>query len=156
MRKVFKFFLFALFFLSSNHIIAQEKTTLYDFVGAWEFVTPPRQADAPPMPFLSTLKVFDIMGNCLQLKVSEQGTVVRQTAKIEVEGEDILKECVNYSISSISQPLNNAVFKLKYKIFDGPDGNKYLGIMGGAKQVDGKETYDWQELWRKVDKIKKS
>jgi len=86
------------------------------------------------------------------LKVTEQGTVVWQTAKIELESEDILKESLNYSIS---QSLNNAVFKLKYKIFDGPDGNKYLGIMGGAKQVDGKETYEWQELWRKVDKIKK-
>ncbi|WP_406824657.1 hypothetical protein [Pedobacter sp. KACC 23697] len=154
MRKVFRYFLLvALFSLSSNCIIAQEKATLSDFVGAWEFVTPPRQADAPPMPFLSTLKVFDAMGNCLQLKVTEQGTVIWQTAKIEVESEDTLKESVNYSVS---QPLNNAIFKLKYKIFDGPDGTRYLGIKGGAKQVDGKETYEWQELWRKVDKIKKA
>lgn len=78
--------------------------------------------------------------------------MVWQTAKIEVKSEGILKESVNYAIS---QPLNNAVFKLKYKIFDGPDGNKCLGIMGSAKQVDGKETYEWQELWHKVDKIKK-
>jgi len=154
MRKVFKsVILVAFFFLSSNYIIAQEKATLSDFVGAWEFVTPPRQSDAPPMPFLSTLKVFDVAGNCLQLKVTEQGTVVWQTAKIEVENESFIKERISYSIS---EPLNNTVSSLKFKFFDGPDGNRYLGIMGGAKQVDGKETYEWQELWRKVDKIKKS
>ncbi|MEH3115919.1 hypothetical protein [Pedobacter terrae] len=153
MMKILKsLFVFVLFFLSSNFIIAQEKATLSDFVGAWEFVKPSGQANASQLPFLSTLKVFDTMGNCLQLKVTEKGTVVWQTAKIEVENENFIKESVNYSISA---PLNNTVSSLKFKFFDGPDGNKYLGIMGGAKQVDGKETYEWQELWRKVDKIKK-
>lgn len=75
-----------------------------------------------------------------------------QTATIEVENESFIKERVSYSISA---PLNNTVSSLKFKFFDWPDGNRYLGIMGGAKQVDGKETYEWQELWRKVDKIKK-
>ncbi|WP_412466725.1 hypothetical protein [Pedobacter sp. KLB.chiD] len=83
MKTLKSLLIFVLFFLSSNGIIAQEKATLADFVGAWEFVTPPRQADAPSMPFLSTLKVFDKMGNCLQLKVTEQGTVVWQTAKLK-------------------------------------------------------------------------
>ncbi|MFC1222653.1 hypothetical protein ACFE6N_02525 [Pedobacter sp. BG31] len=153
MRKAFKFVLVAvLFFLNSTCVSAQEKSTLSDFVGAWEFVKPSGQANAPQLPFLSTLKVFDTMGNCLQLKVTEQGAVVWQTAKIEVENENFIKESVIYSISA---PLNNTVSSLKFKFFDGPDGNRYLGIMGGAKQVDGKETYQWQELWRKVDKIKK-
>jgi len=151
MRKIF--FISALFFFICNCIIAQEKATLSDFVGAWEFVKPSSQVNAPKLPFLSTLKVFDVAGNCLQLKVTEQGTVVWQTAKIEVENESFIKERISYSIS---EPLNNTVSSLKFKFFDGPDGNRYLGIMGGAKQVDGKETYEWQELWRKVDKIKKS
>ncbi|RZK53194.1 MAG: hypothetical protein EOO87_13460, partial [Pedobacter sp.] len=99
MKKLLLSFSILSLFLFSNNVLAQEKIDLSKFVGAWEFVKQPLPADVPKQPFLTTLKVFDEKGFCLQLKVSEQGTVIWQTAKIEVQEGGLLKENINYSIS---------------------------------------------------------
>ncbi|RZL36954.1 MAG: hypothetical protein EOO96_05930 [Pedobacter sp.] len=135
-----------------NFVSAQEKISLSKFVGAWEFVKPPLPPNAPSQPFITTLKVFDENGGCLQLKVSEQGTVIWQTAKIEVQEDGLLKESINYSISP---NLTNTTSSLKCSFMEDSNGNKFFAIQGGHKVVDGKDTYAWGELWRKVEHIKK-
>ncbi|GEM_PF-2217707 len=140
-------------FISVNNAIAQQAIDLSKFIGAWEFVKQPLPPDAPKQPFLTTLKVFDEQGFCLQLKVSEQGTVVWQTAKIEVLDGGLLKESINYSISP---NLANTTSTLKCAFMNDPKGNQFFSIQGGHKVVNGKDTYAWGELWRKVETIKKN
>lgn len=153
MKKLLLSFSILSLFLFSNNVLAQEKIDLSKFVGAWEFVKQPLPADVPKQPFLTTLKVFDEKGFCLQLKVSEQGTVIWQTAKIEVQEGGLLKENINYSISP---NLANTTSTLKCAFINDPNGNKFFAIQGGHKVVNGKDTYAWGELWRKVESIKKN
>ncbi|RZK46097.1 MAG: hypothetical protein EOO87_24140 [Pedobacter sp.] len=79
--------------------------------------------------------------------------MIWQTAKIEVQEGGLLKENINYSISP---NLANTTSTLKYTFMNDPNGNKFFAIQGGHKVVNGKDTYAWGELWRKVESIKKN
>lgn len=137
--------------LWSNFAFSQQSTELDKFSGAWEFLKPPVKADGEQQPFFTTLKVFDKEGTCLQLKVTDKGTIVWQTAKIELKEDQFLEETINYSINP---SLKNTSLNLKYKFISDQNGNHFFLIQGGYKIVDGKETFDWSELWRKVEAIK--
>ena len=146
---------FAILYLSLlTHIaFSQQASEMDKFSGAWEFVKPPLKDAVVQQPFLTTLKVFDKEGSCLQLKVTDKGTVVWQKAKIELKADQFLIETINYSINP---SLNNTSLTIKYKFLSDQSGNQFLVIQGGYKLIDGKETFDWAELWRKVETIKQN
>jgi len=79
--------------------------------------------------------------------------VVWQKAKIELKADQFLIETINYSINP---SLNNTSLTIKYKFLSDQSGNQFFVIQGGYKLIDGKETFDWAELWRKVETIKQN
>jgi len=145
MKKLF-LMTFAILSLSviSNTLFAQ----IPNLVGTWEFmIFPPPNTEKPCYTLLRT---FDDKGNYTQIEASPKGVYIVGKASFELSAAGRVKEVISFAANP---DRIGKTFNFTYK-FMTDNGVKLLITEGGTKIVNGVETVEWREIWRRVEDFK--
>lgn len=150
--------LLSLFFTLTAANAQFKKEDVGKLEGTWEFVKPQNPPDGTP--FFTTLRTFDKEGNYEEIFASASGAYVQSRARFELGDNSALPGPFTYTVSEVNKfALNEARLGKTFNFRCGivvNNGHTLLITEGGKKVVDGVETADWREIWRKVkEPIKK-
>lgn len=131
--------------LTSNTVFAQ----IPNLVGTWEFmIFPPANTEKPCYTILRT---FDEKGDYVQIEASPNGVYIVAKASYELSAAGTVKEVIKFAANPDRV---GKTFNFNYK-FMTENGVQILITEGGTKVVDGVETVEWREIWRRVEEYKK-
>lgn len=137
-------FTFVLFMLLAVGFSKTSFAQTFPFAGSWEYLKPSSEG---VYPFITVVRTIDEKGKYTQIRVTDEGSFIWQVARLEIIDNKTLKEHIE---DCINPELIGKTLTLKYSS-EGADKNKQLTFKGGAKLVDGIETFEWAESWRKLD-----
>lgn len=138
---------FAILSLSLTTNLAFAQTA--KLVGTWELMRPPLP-NGEKIPY-AVLRNFDEKGGYVQVAAIPNGTVIEGKASFETFADGIVKEVIKFAANP---DRIGKTFNFRYK-FITDNGFQLLITEGGTKIVDGIETVEWREVWRKVEEFKK-
>lgn len=135
----------SIFLLSATSVYAQTS----NFFGTWELMRPPLTEENKNLIY-PILRSYDEKGNYTQFAVTKNGTFIEGKASFEPLTADTVKEVINFAANASRI---GKTFTFHYKIVNN-NSSQFLITEGKKKIVDGKETVEWREVWRKVEEFK--
>jgi len=131
--------------LASNLAFAQ----IPNLVGTWEFMIFPQPNSEKPC--FTLLRTFDEKGDYIQIESSPNGVFIVGKASFELSADGKVKEVIKFAANPDRV---GKTFNFTYK-FMTDNGVQLLITEGGTKVVNGVETVEWREIWRRVEEFKK-
>lgn len=143
-------YVLALAILSQCLSVSVAKAQISKFEGTWEMLRAPNP-NGNAVPFFTTLRTFDKTGNYVEIGVSAGGAFIQAKAKFELTGDSTINETINYAANE-SKVGKSFSFGCRFVT---QSNHQFLITEGGRKTVNGVETPEWREVWRKIEEFRK-
>jgi hypothetical protein len=120
-----------------------------NLVGTWEFMT--FLPENTPKPCYTILRTFNEKGDYVQIAASPNGVYIEGKASFELSADGKVKEVITFAANPDRL---GKTFNFTWKFMTN-NGVQLLITEGGTKVVNGVETVEWREIWRRVEEYKK-
>lgn len=116
--------------------------------GTWELMLAPLPNGEKPC--YTVLRTFDEKGDYVQIAATPKGVFIEGKANFEISADGRVKEVIKYAANPDRM---GKTFNFIYKFMTN-NGIQLFITEGGTKVVDGVETVEWREFWRRVEEFK--